>query len=71
MESDPELRGRFQFWVFAYPITLSALRLRKSLAQICQLYPRTKGMILRAGLYILEPYDPDRIRYGRPRLGKS
>jgi pimeloyl-ACP methyl ester carboxylesterase len=50
IQSDPELRGRFQFWVFAYPtgdpIVLSALRLRESLARIYQLYPKTKGMIL-------------------------
>ena len=50
IQSDPELRGRFQFWVFAYPtgdpILLSALRLRESLARVYQLYPRTKGMIL-------------------------
>jgi pimeloyl-ACP methyl ester carboxylesterase len=50
IQSDPELRGKFQFWVFAYPtgdpIVLSALRLRESLAQVYQLYPRTKGMIL-------------------------
>jgi pimeloyl-ACP methyl ester carboxylesterase len=50
IQSDPELRGRFQFWVFAYPtgdpIILSALRLRESLARVYQLYPRTKGMIL-------------------------
>ena len=50
IQSDPELRGKFQFWVFAYPtgdpIALSALRLRESLAQVYQLYPRTKGMIL-------------------------
>jgi pimeloyl-ACP methyl ester carboxylesterase len=50
IESDPELRGRYQFWVFAYPtgnpITLSALRLRESLERVYQLYPRTKGMVL-------------------------
>jgi pimeloyl-ACP methyl ester carboxylesterase len=50
IESDPELRGRFQFWVFAYPsgdpILLSALRLRESLTRLYQLYPETKGMIL-------------------------
>jgi pimeloyl-ACP methyl ester carboxylesterase len=50
IQSDPELRGRFQFWVFAYPtgapIALSAFRLRESLAQVYQLYPKTKGMIL-------------------------
>jgi pimeloyl-ACP methyl ester carboxylesterase len=50
IQSDPELHGRFQFWVFAYPtgdpILLSALRLRESLQRIYQLYPRTKGMVL-------------------------
>ncbi|MFY9986436.1 MAG: hypothetical protein WAK31_16860 [Chthoniobacterales bacterium] len=50
INSDPELRGRFQFWVFAYPtgdpILLSALKLREELARVYQLYPRTKDMIL-------------------------
>ena len=50
IQSDPELHGRFQFWVFAYPtgdpITVSALRLRESLQRIYQLYPRTMGMVL-------------------------
>jgi pimeloyl-ACP methyl ester carboxylesterase len=50
VESDPELRGRFQFWVFSYPtgdpIMLSAVRLRESLERIYQLYPKTKGMVL-------------------------
>jgi pimeloyl-ACP methyl ester carboxylesterase len=50
IESDPELRGHYQFWVFAYPtgnpITLSALKLRESLARVYQLYPKTKGMVL-------------------------
>ena len=50
IRSDPELRGRFQFWVFAYPtgnpILSSALRLREELARVYQLYPRTKSMIL-------------------------
>ena len=50
IESDPELHGRYQFWVFAYPtgdpIALSALKLRESLAQVYQLYPKTKDMVL-------------------------
>jgi pimeloyl-ACP methyl ester carboxylesterase len=50
VDSDPELHGRFQFWVFAYPtgdpIVLSALRLRESLQSIYQLYPKTKGLVL-------------------------
>ena len=36
VESDPELRGRFQFWAFGYPtgdpISISALQLRESLS---------------------------------------
>ncbi|MBV9490237.1 MAG: hypothetical protein JO069_11000 [Verrucomicrobia bacterium] len=50
IRSNPELRGRYQFWVFAYPtgdpIALSALRLRESLAQIYELYPKTKDLVL-------------------------
>lgn len=50
IRSDPQLRSRFQFWVFAYPtgnpILSSALRLREELARVYQLYPRAKGMIL-------------------------
>jgi hypothetical protein len=50
IESDPKLRGRYQFWVFAYPtgdpILLSALELRQSLARVYQLYPKTKDMVL-------------------------
>jgi pimeloyl-ACP methyl ester carboxylesterase len=50
IESDPELRGRYQFWVFAYPtgdpILLSALKLRESLARVYQLYPKTKDVVL-------------------------
>jgi len=50
IESDPELRGRYQFWVFAYPtgdpILLSALKLRESLARVDQLYPKTKDIVL-------------------------
>jgi len=50
IESDPKLRGRYQFWVFAYPtgdpIVLTALKLRESLARVYQLYPKTKNMVL-------------------------
>jgi hypothetical protein len=50
IESDPKLRGRYQFWVFAYPtgdpILLTALKLRESLARVYQLYPKTKDMVL-------------------------
>jgi pimeloyl-ACP methyl ester carboxylesterase len=50
VESDPEIRGRYQFWVFDYPtgdpIMLSAHKLRESLAQVYQLYPKTKGLVL-------------------------
>jgi pimeloyl-ACP methyl ester carboxylesterase len=50
IESDQELRGRYQFWVFAYPtgdpIALSALKFRESLAQVYQLYSKTRDMVL-------------------------
>src|SRR5271165_1294599 len=50
IESDPEIRGRYQFWVFDYPtgdpIVLSALKLRESLARVYQLYPKTKDLVL-------------------------
>jgi pimeloyl-ACP methyl ester carboxylesterase len=50
IKSDPELRSRYQFWTFAYPtgnpITLSALKFRENLAQVYQLYPKTKDVIL-------------------------
>lgn len=50
IESDPELRGRYQFWVFGYPtgdpISISALQLRENLAGVYKLYPRTKDMVL-------------------------
>ena len=50
VESDPEIRGHYQFWVFAYPtgdpIALSALKLRESLARVYQLYPKTKDVVL-------------------------
>src|SRR5258708_34910861 len=50
VESDPVLRGQYQFWVFAYPtgdpIVLSSLRLRESLAQVYQRYPKTKDVVL-------------------------
>jgi pimeloyl-ACP methyl ester carboxylesterase len=50
VESDPVLRGRFQFWAFGYPtgdpISLSALQFRESLAGVYRLYPRTKDMVL-------------------------
>jgi pimeloyl-ACP methyl ester carboxylesterase len=50
IESDPTLRGKYQFWVFAYPtgdpIAYSALNLRKALASIYKVYPRTKDMVI-------------------------
>ncbi len=50
LESDPELRGRFQYWVFCYPTgnppAYSAMLCRKELARIQQLYPMPKGCIL-------------------------
>jgi pimeloyl-ACP methyl ester carboxylesterase len=50
LESDPTLRGKFQFWVFAYPtgnpIAYSALKLRQALASVYKVYPQTKDMVI-------------------------
>jgi pimeloyl-ACP methyl ester carboxylesterase len=43
LQADPEIRKRYQFWVFAYPtgnpILYSSLQLRQELARADQLYP--------------------------------
>ena len=50
LETDPELRGRYQCWVFGYPTgnppAYSALRLREELAKVQQLYPKTRDYVL-------------------------
>jgi pimeloyl-ACP methyl ester carboxylesterase len=50
IEDDPELRGRFQFWVFGYPtgnpIASSALRLREELEKARKLYGLPHGVVL-------------------------
>ncbi len=50
IESDPVLRAKFQFWAFAYPtgnpIAYSALELRKALAAVYEVYPKTKDMMI-------------------------
>ena len=50
IETDPELRRRYQCWVFAYPTgnppLYSALRLREALANVQQRYPDSKDMVL-------------------------
>ncbi len=50
VEADPQLRGRFQFWVFGYPtgnpVPYSALRCREDLAKIERLYPMPHGFII-------------------------
>jgi hypothetical protein len=50
IEKDPELRGRFQFWTYAYPtgdpVALSALGLRESLRKAYEIYPRTKNLVM-------------------------
>ena len=50
IESDPALRGKFQFWVFAYPtgnpIAYSALQLRQALESVYKVYPRTRDMVI-------------------------
>jgi pimeloyl-ACP methyl ester carboxylesterase len=50
LQADPEIRKRYQFWVFAYPtgnpVLYSALRLREELAGVDKLYPDHKGYVL-------------------------
>ena len=50
IESDPALRGKFQFWVFAYPtgnpIAYSALQLRQALESVYKVYPGTRDMVI-------------------------
>jgi hypothetical protein len=50
IETDPELRRRYQCWVFGYPTgnppLYSALRLRDELAKVQQRYPGSKDMVL-------------------------
>ena len=50
IERDAELRGKFQFWLYAYPtgdpVVLLALRLRESLRKVYQVYPKAKSMVM-------------------------
>jgi len=50
LQADPEIRKRYQFWVFAYPtgnpILYSALRLREELAKADKLYPNHKPYVV-------------------------
>ena len=50
LQADPEIRKRYQFWVFAYPtgypILYSALRLRQELASVDQAYPNHKPFVV-------------------------
>lgn len=50
MEADPELRGRFQYWVFHYPtgnpVSYSALRLREELTRVQRAHPMPRGFVM-------------------------
>ena len=50
LQADPEIRKRYQFWVFGYPtgnpIAYSALRLREELAKVDQVYPHHRPYVL-------------------------
>ena len=50
LQADPEIRKRYQFWVFGYPtgnpILYSALRLREELAKADRLYPNHKPYVV-------------------------
>jgi pimeloyl-ACP methyl ester carboxylesterase len=50
LQADPEIRQRYQFWVFSYPtgnpILYSALRLREELAKVDKRYPNHRPYVL-------------------------
>ena len=50
VEGNPQLRGRFQFWVFRYatgnPVVFSAMRCREELAKAQTVYPMPNGFIM-------------------------
>ena len=50
VEADPQLRGRFQFWIFRYPtgvpVSYSALRLREELARVEKLHGLPRGTVI-------------------------
>jgi pimeloyl-ACP methyl ester carboxylesterase len=50
LQSDPEIRKHYQFWVFGYPtgnpILYSALRLREELTKVDKLYPNHRPYVL-------------------------
>jgi pimeloyl-ACP methyl ester carboxylesterase len=50
IETDPTLRGRYQYWVFGYPTgnppAYSAYRLRQELAKVHQRYPDARRYVM-------------------------
>src|SRR6266480_2625826 len=50
LQADPEIRERYQFWVFAYPtgnpVLYSALRLREELIKIDKFYPNHRPYVV-------------------------
>lgn len=50
LEADPELRGRYQCWVFGYPTgnppAYSAMRFRDELAKARKIYPNAKDSVI-------------------------
>ena len=50
VEADPQLRGRFQFWVFRYPtgipVSYSALRCREEIARVEKIYGLPRGLVI-------------------------
>src|SRR5438552_877155 len=50
IQADPQLRERYQFWVFAYPTgyppLYCALRLREELAKVDKLYPNHRDYVV-------------------------
>ena len=50
IEGDPDLRGRFQYWVVSYPsgtpVSYTSMRVREDLAAIEKKYPSARGYVV-------------------------
>jgi hypothetical protein len=50
LETDPQIRSKYQFWVFAYPTgnppAFSAMRLREELQRFREVHPDAKDMVM-------------------------
>ena len=80
VEADPQLRGRFQFWIFRYPtgvpVSYSALRCREELARVAKRNGLPRGVIIvghsMGGLLArMQAVESDRVIWDRTFGGKA